>query len=78
MTLKYKDYIIVGNPSEIKDFIDKMELNPLIKQNQSINEAKPSIEINEFDDTISKINSIDRYKLPDDYNIEDFLRKETE
>lgn len=57
MTIKYKDYILVGTPSEIKTFIELMEQKPALG---NINPLPDDI-----DDTISRINSIDRYNLPE-------------
>jgi len=61
MTIKYKDYILTGTPSEIKAFIELMEQKPVLS---NINHLPDDI-----DDTISRLNSIDRYNLPenDDY-----------
>lgn len=57
MTIKYKDYVLVGTPSEIKDFINLMEQKPIISNISQLPD--------DIDDTISKINSIDRYQLPE-------------
>lgn len=55
MRIKYKDYFLEGTPSEIKEFIE------LIDQKSAVNNIKPAVD--GIDDTISRINSIDNYKL---------------
>ena len=80
MTLKYKDYVLVGTPSEVKEFIKLIEQKPATSNFSHLPD--------DIDDTISRLNSMDRYNLPEndgycetlmpkDYFMKDDKTKET-